>query len=110
MGVGRISNKQLESCSITLTQLKQEIQRARSQGVFIGGSLIGGDQQQGGLPICPGNISFGTLRKYLSSKLTTDDNTAVGYLAETSLGCLLMCVERNRVQENFRAITFTRIR
>ena len=50
------------------------------------------------------------LRKYLSSKLTTDDNTAVGYLAETSLGCLLMCVKRNRVQENFRAITFTRIR
>ncbi|CAN6862902.1 unnamed protein product [Brassica oleracea] len=38
MGLGRISNK----------------------GVFIGGSLIGGDQQQGGLPIGLGNIRFGT--------------------------------------------------
>ncbi|KAF3565238.1 hypothetical protein DY000_02012581 [Brassica cretica] len=37
-------------------------------GVYIGGSLIGGDQQQGGLPICPGNISF-----------------AVEYLAENKL-------------------------
>ncbi|KAG7554379.1 Transcription factor TGA like domain [Arabidopsis suecica] len=49
--------QQLESCRIKLTQLEQEIQRARSQGVFFGGSLIGGDQQQGGLPIGPGNIS-----------------------------------------------------
>ncbi|KAG2274532.1 hypothetical protein Bca52824_057087 [Brassica carinata] len=57
MGLGRISNK----------------------GVFIGGSLIGGDQQQGGLPIGPGNIRFGT------SKLTTDDNTSVEYLAENEL-------------------------
>jgi transcription factor TGA len=53
--------QQLESCRIKLTQLEQEIQRARSQGVFFGGSLIGGDQQQGGLPIGPGNISSGTL-------------------------------------------------
>ncbi|CAH2073794.1 unnamed protein product [Thlaspi arvense] len=49
--------QQLESCRIKLTQLEQEIQRARSQGVFFGGSLIGGDQQQGGLPIGHGNIS-----------------------------------------------------
>ncbi|KFK25074.1 hypothetical protein AALP_AA8G062800 [Arabis alpina] len=49
--------QQLESCRIKLTQLEQEIQRARSQGVFYGGSLIGGDQQQGGMNIGPGNIS-----------------------------------------------------
>ncbi|KAJ0266234.1 Transcription factor TGA10 [Hirschfeldia incana] len=49
--------QQLESCRIKLTQLEQEIQRARSQGVFYGGSLIGGDQQQGGLPIGPGYTS-----------------------------------------------------
>ncbi|XP_019084484.1 PREDICTED: transcription factor TGA2.2-like isoform X2 [Camelina sativa] len=48
--------QQLESCRIKLTQLEQEIQRARSQGVFFGGSLIG-DQHQGGLPIGPGNVS-----------------------------------------------------
>ncbi|CAN7036465.1 unnamed protein product [Brassica oleracea var. botrytis] len=45
--------QQLESCRIKLTQLEQEIQRARSQGVFYGGSLMGGDQQQGGMPIGP---------------------------------------------------------
>uniref|UniRef100_M4CNX6 DOG1 domain-containing protein n=1 Tax=Brassica campestris TaxID=3711 RepID=M4CNX6_BRACM len=49
--------QQLESCRIKLSQLEQEIQRARSQGVFFGGSLIGGDQQQGGLPTGPGNTS-----------------------------------------------------
>ncbi|WZZ03456.1 hypothetical protein YC2023_089377 [Brassica napus] len=69
-------------------------------GVYIGGSLIGGDQQQGGLPICPDNISFGTLRKCLSSKLTiTDDKTAVEYLAENKLRIFV------DVQGNFRAIT-----
>ncbi|CAN6856711.1 unnamed protein product [Brassica oleracea] len=67
--------------------LEQEIQQARSQGVYIGGSLIGGDNQQGGLPICPDNISF-----------------AVEYLAENKLR---MFVD---MQGNFRAITFTRIR
>ncbi|KAL1196885.1 Transcription factor TGA10 [Cardamine amara subsp. amara] len=46
--------QQLESCRIKLTQLEQEIQRARSQGVFFGGSL---DQQQGGMSIGHGNIS-----------------------------------------------------
>ncbi|KAF8115538.1 hypothetical protein N665_0025s0008 [Sinapis alba] len=49
--------QQLESCRIKLTQLEQEVQRARSQGVFYGGSIIGGDQQQGGLPIGPGYTS-----------------------------------------------------
>ncbi|XP_010520061.1 PREDICTED: transcription factor TGA2.2 isoform X2 [Tarenaya hassleriana] len=47
--------QQLESCRIKLTQLEQEIQRARAQGVFFGGTLTGGDQQ--GLHIGPGNIS-----------------------------------------------------
>ncbi|KAF2538347.1 hypothetical protein F2Q68_00019602 [Brassica cretica] len=56
-------------------------------GVYIGGSLIGGDNQQGGLPICPDNISF-----------------AVEYLAENKLRIFV------DMQGNFRAITFTRIR
>ncbi|WZZ86329.1 hypothetical protein YC2023_114908 [Brassica napus] len=68
-------------------------------GVYIGGSLIGGDNQQGGLPICPDNISFvPSLLRF------TYDNTAVEYLAENKLR---MFVD---MQGNFRAITFTRIR
>ncbi|KAG8646806.1 hypothetical protein MANES_09G031700v8 [Manihot esculenta] len=45
--------QQLESSRIRLTQLEQELQRARAQGIFFGGGgLLGGDQ---GLPA--GNIS-----------------------------------------------------
>ncbi|KAJ6381015.1 hypothetical protein OIU77_029837 [Salix suchowensis] len=40
--------QQLESSRIKLTQLEQELQRARSQGIFLGGGgLVGGEQ---GLP------------------------------------------------------------
>ncbi|XP_065857388.1 bZIP transcription factor TGA10 [Euphorbia lathyris] len=50
--------QQLESSRIRLTQLEQELQRARSQGVFFGGGggggLMGGDQ---GLPVGIANIS-----------------------------------------------------
>ncbi|GMP86991.1 hypothetical protein CsSME_00039551 [Camellia sinensis var. sinensis] len=46
--------QQLESSRIKLTQLEQELQRARTQGVFFGGgAVLGGDQ---GLPVI-NNIS-----------------------------------------------------
>ncbi|KAK6941897.1 Basic-leucine zipper domain [Dillenia turbinata] len=47
--------QQLESSRIKLTQLEQELQRARTQGLFFGGgALLGGDQ---GLPVGIGNLS-----------------------------------------------------
>ncbi|WCJ33966.1 bZIP transcription factor family protein [Euphorbia peplus] len=49
--------QQLESSRIRLTQLEQELQRARSQGMFFGGGgggLLPGDQ---GLPVGIANIS-----------------------------------------------------
>ncbi|KAB1202815.1 Transcription factor HBP-1b(c1) [Morella rubra] len=47
--------QQLESSRIKLTQLEQELQRARGQGIFFGGGgLLGGDQ---GLPVGVSNIS-----------------------------------------------------
>ncbi|MBA0587855.1 hypothetical protein Gorai_000976, partial [Gossypium raimondii] len=47
--------QQLESSRIRLTQLEQELQRARTQGMFFGGgNIIGGDQ---GLPVGINNIS-----------------------------------------------------
>ncbi|CAA2974197.1 transcription factor HBP-1b(c38)-like isoform X2 [Olea europaea subsp. europaea] len=48
--------QQLESSRIRLTQLEQEIQRARTQGGFLGGSsLLGGDQGQ--VPAAMGTIN-----------------------------------------------------
>ncbi|KAK4481725.1 hypothetical protein RD792_012634 [Penstemon davidsonii] len=50
--------QQLESSRMKLTQLEQEIQRARSQGFYVGGnSLVGGDQ---GVPAQMGNINSDT--------------------------------------------------
>ncbi|GAB4843801.1 bZIP transcription factor tga10 [Ancistrocladus abbreviatus] len=46
--------QQLESSRIKLTQIEQELQRARAQGMFFGGGLLGGDQ---GLPVGVTNIS-----------------------------------------------------
>ncbi|KAF3442616.1 hypothetical protein FNV43_RR16532 [Rhamnella rubrinervis] len=47
--------QQLESSRIKLTQLEQELQRARSQGMFFGGgAVLGGDQ---GLPVSINNVS-----------------------------------------------------
>ncbi|KAF9679706.1 hypothetical protein SADUNF_Sadunf06G0042400 [Salix dunnii] len=47
--------QQLESSRIKLTQLEQELQRARAQGIFLGGGgLVGGEQ---GLPAGLANIS-----------------------------------------------------
>ncbi|KAA3460655.1 transcription factor TGA2 isoform X2 [Gossypium australe] len=47
--------QQLESSRIRLTQLEQELQRARTQGMFFcGGNILGGDQ---GLPVGINSIS-----------------------------------------------------
>ncbi|KAK7826225.1 bzip transcription factor tga10 [Quercus suber] len=47
--------QQLESSRIKLTQLEQELQRAKAQGMFFGGgALIGGDQ---GHPLAVNNVS-----------------------------------------------------
>ncbi|XP_038702014.1 bZIP transcription factor TGA10-like isoform X2 [Tripterygium wilfordii] len=46
--------QQLESSRIKLTQLEQELQRARAQGMFFGGGIMGGDQ---GVPVGMNNIS-----------------------------------------------------
>ncbi|XP_022766760.1 bZIP transcription factor TGA10-like [Durio zibethinus] len=47
--------QQLESSRIRLTQLEQELQRARAQGMFFGGAnILGGEQ---GLPVGINNIS-----------------------------------------------------
>ncbi|KAI3750200.1 hypothetical protein L2E82_20829 [Cichorium intybus] len=48
--------QQLESSRIKLTQLEQELQRARAQGVYLGGggAVLGADQ---GLPLGMSNIS-----------------------------------------------------
>ncbi|KAK4432156.1 bZIP transcription factor TGA10 [Sesamum alatum] len=47
--------QQLETCRMRLTQLEQEIQRARSQGFHLGGSaLLAGEQ---GLQVAMGNVN-----------------------------------------------------
>ncbi|XVE61230.1 hypothetical protein DITRI_Ditri06bG0023000 [Diplodiscus trichospermus] len=46
--------QQLESSRIRLTQLEQELQRARAQGMFFGGGVLGGEQ---GIPVGINNIS-----------------------------------------------------
>ncbi|XP_062006696.1 bZIP transcription factor TGA10 isoform X2 [Rosa rugosa] len=46
--------QQLESSRIKLTQLEQELQRARTQGMFFGGGLVGAEQ---GVPVGINNIS-----------------------------------------------------
>ncbi|KAI4310684.1 hypothetical protein MLD38_035642 [Melastoma candidum] len=47
--------QQLESSRIKLTQLEQELQRARSQGIFVGGGPVAVNEQ--GLPVGISNIS-----------------------------------------------------
>ncbi|KAI3415173.1 uncharacterized protein J3R85_015352 [Psidium guajava] len=46
--------QQLETSRMRLNELEQEIQRARVQGMFLGGAAAGGDQ---GLPVGGSNIS-----------------------------------------------------
>ncbi|KAH0923242.1 hypothetical protein HID58_023260 [Brassica napus] len=82
--------------------------RMRSTARLIGMSLRGGDQQFRKLKICE-QMRWLEEQQRLFTKLsvaTQEQNT----WPRTSLRCLLMCVERNIVQGNFRAITFTRIR
>ncbi|XP_057783499.1 bZIP transcription factor TGA10 [Salvia miltiorrhiza] len=50
--------QQLESSRVRLSQLEQEIQRARTQGFLIGGNGLGGDQ--GGVPVAMSNINHET--------------------------------------------------
>ncbi|XP_056158921.1 bZIP transcription factor TGA10 isoform X1 [Syzygium oleosum] len=47
--------QQLETSRIKLSQLEQELQRARSQGIFVGGGAVLGGEQ--GLPVGISNIS-----------------------------------------------------
>ncbi|KAL2225901.1 UNVERIFIED_CONTAM: bZIP transcription factor TGA10 [Sesamum indicum] len=50
--------QQLESSRVRLTQLEQEIQRARSQGFYVGGNaVLGGDQ---GMSVAMGNMNSDT--------------------------------------------------
>lgn len=46
--------QQLETSRVKLNELEQEIQRARAQGMFLGGAAVGGDQ---GLHVGGSNIS-----------------------------------------------------
>lgn len=46
--------QQLESSRMKLSQLEQELQRARSQGIYVGGGAVVGEQ---GLPVGISNIS-----------------------------------------------------
>ncbi|KAL5983297.1 bZIP transcription factor tga10, partial [Asimina triloba] len=47
--------QQLESSRIRLAQLEQELQRARAQGFFMGGGIVG----EQGVPVAASNISSG---------------------------------------------------
>ncbi|XP_027070297.1 bZIP transcription factor TGA10 isoform X1 [Coffea eugenioides] len=81
--------QQLESSRIKLTQLEQEIQRARSQGIYFGGAsaLLGGDQS---MPAPMGNISS-------VADATVFDMEYSRWLEEHHR---LMCELRNAVQEH----------
>ncbi|KAL4273170.1 hypothetical protein GQ457_13G011490 [Hibiscus cannabinus] len=78
--------QQLESSRIRLTQLEQELQRARTQGMFYGGgNILGGEQ---GLPIGINNIS---------SEAAVFDMEYARWLEEHHR---LMCELRAAVQEH----------
>ncbi|XP_060207947.1 bZIP transcription factor TGA10 isoform X1 [Lycium barbarum] len=79
--------QQLESSRIRLTQLEQELQRARAQGYYFGGTaVLGGDQN---LPVNMGSIS---------SDAAVFDMEYARWLEEHHR---LMCDLRNAVQEHF---------
>ncbi|XP_016453970.1 bZIP transcription factor TGA10-like isoform X1 [Nicotiana tabacum] len=79
--------QQLESSRIRLTQLEQELQRARAQGYYFGGnSLLGGEKN---LPVNMGNMS---------SDAAVFDMEYARWLEEHHR---LMCELRNAVQEHF---------
>ncbi|KAJ8564484.1 hypothetical protein K7X08_000944 [Anisodus acutangulus] len=76
--------QQLESSRIRLTQLEQELQRARAQGYYFGANaLLGGDQN---LPVNMGNMG------------SVFDMEYARWLEEHHQ---LMCELRNAVQEHF---------
>ncbi|GAV63928.1 bZIP_1 domain-containing protein/DOG1 domain-containing protein [Cephalotus follicularis] len=77
--------QQLESSRIKLTQLEQELQRARAQGIFLGGGMVGGDQ---GLPLGMANIT---------SEAAFFDMEYARWLEENHR---LMCELRAAVQEH----------
>ncbi|KAL6141479.1 hypothetical protein ACLB2K_059767 [Fragaria x ananassa] len=77
--------QQLESSRIKLTQLEQELQRARTQGIFFGGGLVGAEQ---GVPVGINNIS---------SDAAVFDIEYARWLEEHQR---LMCELRAAVQEN----------
>ncbi|CAH9068563.1 unnamed protein product [Cuscuta epithymum] len=77
--------QQLESSRIKLTQLEQEIQRARAQGIYFGGgSMLGGEQ---GLPIMAN----------MSSDAAVFDMEYARWMEEDHR---LMCELRSAVQEH----------
>ncbi|XP_021281928.1 bZIP transcription factor TGA10 [Herrania umbratica] len=79
--------QQLESSRIRLTQLEQELQRARAQGMFFGGGVLGGEQ---GLPVGINNTS---------SDATVFDIEYARWLEEHHR---LMCELRAAVQEHLQ--------
>ncbi|OAY77155.1 Transcription factor HBP-1b(c38) [Ananas comosus] len=52
--------QQLESSRIRLSQIEQELQRSRAQGVLFGGCASGGLLGEQGLPTSMGGLSSGT--------------------------------------------------
>ncbi|KAF8396091.1 hypothetical protein HHK36_017703 [Tetracentron sinense] len=83
--------QQLESSRIKLTQLEQDLQRARAQGVLIGGGNHLGDQ---GLPVGINNLSSGIS---LTSNAAFFDMEYARWLEENHQ---LMCELRAAVQEH----------
>ncbi|XP_030517948.2 bZIP transcription factor TGA10 isoform X2 [Rhodamnia argentea] len=78
--------QQLETSRIKLSQLEQELQRARSQGMFLGGAAVLGGEQ--GLPVGISNIS---------ADATVFDMEYARWLEEHHR---LMCELRAAVQEH----------
>lgn len=78
--------QQLESSRIKLTQLEQELQRARAQGMFFGGALLGGEQ---GIPVGISNM--------ISSDAAVFDVEYARWLEENHR---MMCELRAAVQEH----------
>ncbi|KAF6158733.1 hypothetical protein GIB67_040247, partial [Kingdonia uniflora] len=89
--------QQLETSRIKLTQLEQELQRARSQGVFFGGGGMIGDQ---GLPAGINNMSAG-IHLILNRKAAVFDMEYTRWLEEHHrLMCDLQTAVQEHVQEN----------
>ncbi|KAF8398457.1 hypothetical protein HHK36_017385 [Tetracentron sinense] len=91
--------QQLESSRIKLTQLEQELQRARAQGLLFGGGALLGDQ---GLPVGINNLSSGISLR-LTPLISVPFNAAVfdmEYARWLEENHRLMCELRAAVQEH----------